>query len=205
VNPTHGLRQLLVSAGISETSAAGMQLLEFLELLRKWNRQMNLTGSTDWATLGPLFDEAIWAAGRYPGGAIRHLDLGSGAGFPCVPICILRPEMALDLVEARLKRSVFLETVSSDLKLARVRIHAERITAFLERGSSRTWDIVSWKAIRIEGRDLRLLVECQPRELWVFHGRTFPGDEARILETYHLAARDPVPDREGSFLSRYST
>src|SRR5262249_2319729 len=89
----------------------------YLALLQKWNRRMNLTASTDWGQLRPFFEEAIWSSGFYPDGLVRHLDLGSGAGFPAVLIRVIKERMVLDLVERRTKRAVFLQTVVQQLAL----------------------------------------------------------------------------------------
>jgi len=197
------LRRQLEASGIPASSEAGTRMLAYLELLEKWGSRVNLTGSVEWTTLGPLFEEALYAAGLFPSGPVRHLDLGSGAGFPALPMRILRPLMTLDLVEARLKRAVFLETAVSELRLGGVEVYGQRIEAFLARREHEVWDSVSWKAIRMEERDLAGVLARRPVEIWVFHGDAFPGDEALILATHERAARSLVPGRRESYVTCY--
>ncbi len=128
-----GLRDLLRKSGLQEESHAAVQLLSYLSLLEKWNRRVNLTASIDWSDLAPLFEEGIWAAGLYPAFAGSHLDIGSGAGFPAVPIGVLVPRVQMDLVESRIRKTAFLETVAAELKLAGFRVFAERLEEHLRR------------------------------------------------------------------------
>jgi 16S rRNA (guanine(527)-N(7))-methyltransferase RsmG len=198
------LGDLLARHGFPATENGVRALSSYRDLLETWNRKFNLTGSTEWAALAPLFEEAIWAAALYPDEASRHLDLGSGAGFPAVPLRILRPRMELDLVESRERRAVFLETVAGTLGLGAVRVRSERIGSALARDPGARWDRVSWKAIRLDDTDLELLLTRRPRELWIFHGATVPANEALILDAYALTTRDATPGRTDSFLSRYT-
>ena len=196
-----GLRQLLARFRIPEGGEAGLALLGYLELLKKWGRRMSLTGSPEWPTLGPMFEEAFKAATLYPEHPRRHLDLGSGAGFPSLPVRILRPEMALDLVEARGKKAIFLETAATSLGLTGVRVHNQRIDEFLGSQPGTSWDTVGWKAIRLSDDDLGAVLQRAPGEIWVFHGDRFPGDESAILRSYRLANREPSPGRDSSYIS----
>ena len=87
------MRNLLAGTGIELPSAGAGKLLRFLELLSKWNERVNLTSSTCPASLGPLVRESIWAALRYPADLRVHLDIGSGAGFPAIPLAIIRADI----------------------------------------------------------------------------------------------------------------
>jgi 16S rRNA G527 N7-methylase RsmG len=206
VRASSTLRDLVVAAGFAAPSDGTARLERYVELLRLWSRRMNLTASVRWERLAPLLEEAIWAAAAAPSDRVRHLDIGSGAGFPAVPIQILRPAASLELVEPRWKRAVFLETVAAELPLPGVRVHADRLDAFLAR-SRGGWECVSWKALRLGSRDLEtLLAKLAPdAELWLFHGAALPVEEPAWLEAHcRLVRRAAIPGRAGSFRSIYT-
>lgn len=206
MNSTDGLRKLLEENGINPSSSAGVRFLRFLHLLEKWNRRINLTGSTEWSILYALFAEAMWAAQFYADEPRSHLDIGSGAGFPALPMRILRPEMNLHLVESRSRRAVFLESVVDDLGLDHVAIHANRLETFLaETPAMKLWDIVSWKALRLKRRDLQLLLHRtqEQSEFWVFHGRRLPVEGSRIEGFLELIRKESAPFLKRSYLSVY--
>jgi len=96
-------------------------------LLRKWSRRMNLTGLEDEeAILRRHFLEPI-AAADLIGGEGDLLDLGSGNGFPAVPLAVLHPGVRLTLVEATEKRSAFLWALLRELGLKGARVETRRV------------------------------------------------------------------------------
>ena len=149
------LGELLIRSGIAEGSDVEIRFLSYLALLEKWNARVNLTSTTDWELLGPLFEEAVWAAGLYPDVAAAHLDIGSGAGFPALLMRVLRPRMRLTMVEPRGKRAAFLETAAHELGLNATRgIQRPPGRVPEQGGNRREWDFVSWKALKLGGREL---------------------------------------------------
>ncbi len=187
-------------------SMAQFQL--YLALLCRWNERMNLTASTEWRLLGPLFQEALWAAGRYPDGGQRHLDFGSGAGFPALAMKVVLPGMVLDLVESRRKKAVFLETVVRELGLQGVGVHCRRLGQFLAgEAEHRSWDCISWKGMRPAKPETDLLAARAGRQtrLWVFHGREIPVESERAWEDrFERLQTVACPGRRGSYLSVYA-
>lgn len=95
-------------------------------LLRLWGRRMNLTGLRD---LGAIVDrhylEPI-AAATLIGGTGVLLDLGSGNGFPALPLQILHPGIEVVLLEASEKKSAFLLAVVRELGLKSARVVTRR-------------------------------------------------------------------------------
>lgn len=95
------------------------------DLLERFRRSMNLVGP------GPVqehFDDcALALEGLSPAG--RWADLGSGAGFPGLPLAALWPELRVDLVESRRKRCTFLEHVLEEAEVdpGRVRVICDRV------------------------------------------------------------------------------
>ncbi len=173
-NSVDGLKQLLSETGIAPESVDARKLLIFLELLTKWNARINLTASTEWRSLRPLFLEGIEVSRKYPTWASAHLDIGSGAGFPAIVLRILVPRMKLELVEGRIKRSSFLETVIHVLDLRNTHVHAMRLkTLLIGCDPQKVWDCVTWKGLKLNTDELvELLKHANYRtQFWMLHGR----------------------------------
>ncbi len=180
-----GLKTLIQESGLGANPDISARLQAYLVLLVKWNSRINLTSSTKWDVLGPLFQEGIWASKFYPKNAANHLDIGSGAGFPAILLKILNPDIRLDLVESRAKKAVFLETAASALELNGVRVHAMRLQTFLrESDRSKTWNCVSWKAVKLSSNDIRMLLAHAEAgtQFWMHHGREPAVEEPLIME-----------------------
>lgn len=176
------LKRLLEKMAFVPDSQSVDRMLGYLELLEKWNARINLTATTAWSGIGPLFEEALRASDLYPTERVCHLDIGSGNGFPAILLRILRPHMRLDMVESRGKRCAFLETVVNALELDEVRVHNMRLNQFLEStGPDRVWDCISWKAVKLGTAELKKLrVHAKDTtEFWMFRGK-------------ELAVEDPV-------------
>lgn len=205
---SEALRQLLEHSGIPSGSETAEQFLGYLALLEKWNPRINLTSSTDWDSLAPLFREAIKAAHFYPEKAVSHLDIGSGGGFPAILLKMLLPRIRLDMVESRGKKGVFLETVAHSLKLENVAVHGLRLVDFVSQiESSRVWDCISWKAIKLTAEDLSALRPHahQGAQFWMFHGKE-PALADTTADTCGLVLirKERFPDRRESHLSIYA-
>ncbi len=98
----------------------------YLEELRRWGARTNLVGSTSPGALARHVDDSLAAAEHLPSGA-RVVDLGSGAGFPGVPLALRRPDLSMHLVEIRERRVNFLRHVVRKLDLQRVTVLRQRI------------------------------------------------------------------------------
>lgn len=96
-------------------------------LLLLWGRRMNLTGLKDReAILRRHFLEPI-AAADLLGERGTLLDLGSGNGFPAIPLKVLHPGLDLVMVEASEKKSSFLWAVAQELGLRGTRVETRRV------------------------------------------------------------------------------
>ena len=187
-----------------ESDEAG-RLQRFVLLIEKWNSHVNLTASSQWSSIEPLLFEGIWASRKYPDKARRHLDIGSGAGFPAIPIKIMVPRIQLDMVESRIKKVSFLETVASELKLAETRVFHSRIAAHLEQHQA-AWDCISWKAVKISTRDLLAMKRHahDATEFWIFHGKELAVENPAILDHHFgLLRREQFPNKKDWMLSIY--
>jgi 16S rRNA (guanine527-N7)-methyltransferase len=119
------------------------QLSAYLDLLLKWNSRTNLTAvRTPEEIVQRHFGESLFA-GRHLGPYSTLLDFGSGAGFPGLPIAILRPDLSVTLAESQNKKATFLREVVRSLRLS-VEIWPARVETMPE---SRKFDIVTLRAV----------------------------------------------------------
>jgi 16S rRNA (guanine527-N7)-methyltransferase len=90
----------------------------YLDLLLKWNARTNLTAIRDPEEIVRRhFGESLFAAQRLDPKTPTLLDLGSGAGFPGLPIALLHPEIHVTLAESQNKKATFLREVVRTLNL----------------------------------------------------------------------------------------
>ena len=122
------LNQLLEHAGSPPLDVdASVKFEAYLTLLQKWNARTNLTAIRDEESiLSRHFLESILTARALPEDLSTLLDLGSGAGFPGLPIAILHPEFAVTLAESQHKKAAFLREAVRTLNLTNVQVHGER-------------------------------------------------------------------------------
>lgn len=117
------LEQGLESLGHPAHSETVHRLASLVEILERWAQKINLTGHRDALSMTTrlvLDAAALCAALPELGAASRMADLGTGAGFPGLPISILRPELEVFLVDSRLKRNHFQREVKRRLNLSHV-------------------------------------------------------------------------------------
>ncbi len=203
-----GLKQIMGEAGMAPGSEKARKLLIYLELLQKWNARINLTASTEWRSLRPLFLEGIRASKIYPPEANTHLDIGSGAGFPAIILRILVPRIQLELVEGRGKRSFFLETVLHTLHMDNSFVHVERLEMLLQGcDPGRIWDCITWKGLKLNARDLTGLLRHanDHTQFWMFHGRELAVEEPEHFgKFFRLLRREQLDEGKYWMLSIYS-
>ena len=107
------------------------QFKVYLKELKLWNARVNLTAlKTDRDIIVKHFLDSL-AVAPFLGETASLADLGSGAGFPGLVLKLLRPEMALTLVETSQKKVAFLEYLVSYLKLPQVAVINVRLTPAL--------------------------------------------------------------------------
>ena len=119
---------LLQSARIpvSREAAEGFQV--YYDLLVEWNERMDLTSVPKEAMPRRHFLDSLTPL-KHPGlipPDARIIDVGTGAGFPGLPLAIARPDLRLTLLEAQGKRCQFLRAVCQALDLRRVTVIQER-------------------------------------------------------------------------------
>ena len=105
------------------------QFERYINLLQKWNRVYNLTAlsATEDIIIRHFFDSLV--VRPYLTGQVI-LDVGTGAGFPGIPLAILEPTRQFVLLDSQVKKIRFLIAVKDALKLSNVTIIHSRIETF---------------------------------------------------------------------------
>ncbi|MDO5690406.1 MAG: 16S rRNA (guanine(527)-N(7))-methyltransferase RsmG [Tissierellia bacterium] len=133
------LRELLLRSDIQVSEEQLEQLHRFKELVLEWNEKFNITAITDPQEfdLKHLYDcILILKAGVFQPNS-RIIDIGTGGGFPGIPLKILLPEAEIVLVDSLNKRIGFLEHVIETLDLKLVRAQHARAEEMSRTASDR--------------------------------------------------------------------
>ena len=147
------MRDILLSA----TADYKIQLTEeqlskfevFFKLLKQWNEKINLTAITDaqGVAVKHFADSiSILTASDIPQGA-RVIDVGTGGGFPGVPLLIMRPDINLTLLDSTAKKIDFISEVVSSLGLTAEAVSARAEELAKEPGHREKYDFCVSRAV----------------------------------------------------------
>ena len=104
-----------------------LQIQQYTKLLGTWNEKINLTAIRDpLEILYRHFCESMFGATLLPVENCRLADVGSGGGFPGLPLKIIRPDLQVFLVESNAKKATFLAEVTREIGLTDVRVLVSR-------------------------------------------------------------------------------
>src|ERR1700691_184057 len=133
-------------AGICELSEPQIARLNLhYDLLTRWNKVLSLTSvRTLEEAVERHYCESVFAAVHLPEGSFSVADVGSGAGFPGIPMAIVRPQRQVVLIESQRRKGAFLKEASRDL--ANVRVLAMRAEEIAE-----SFDWVVSRGVRYSG------------------------------------------------------
>jgi 16S rRNA (guanine527-N7)-methyltransferase len=103
------------------------QIQQYTKILWTWNDKVNLTAIRDpLEILYRHFCESMFGAALLPVENCRLADVGSGGGFPGIPLKIMRPDLQVFLVESNFKKATFLAEVVRELELTDTRVLVSR-------------------------------------------------------------------------------
>ena len=127
------IRRALGEFQIAVNDSQVLQIQQYTRILLAWNEKINLTSIRDpLEILNRHFCECMYAASTAPVEHGRLADVGSGAGFPGLPLKIIRPELQVFLIESNVKKATFLAEVIRDLGLAGARVLVSRYEELAE-------------------------------------------------------------------------
>jgi 16S rRNA (guanine527-N7)-methyltransferase len=139
----NGATELGISLTIEQLNTVFIYLTE----LKKWGQKINLTAIKDErdVVIKHVLDSLAYLRGFSPAPGLRILDMGSGAGFPALPIKIAYPSVSITMVESTKKKASFLRHVIRTLKLPEAVVLDAR-TAELPVSLLSTFDTVTARA-----------------------------------------------------------
>ena len=163
------------------------KLSTYATLLARWNEKINLVSRRSFENVvtDRLFDALLMWEENRPWSGTSHLDIGSGGGFPAVPIHIMSPEKRLVLVEPRYRRASFLSVVMTELQFDDVEIVQDR---FEKACGGRRYDRVTAQAVASWSRLAPMLADALVQEgkyFWVSSKRITDPDREKV----HLLLR----------------
>jgi 16S rRNA (guanine527-N7)-methyltransferase len=136
----------LLVYGASAKAEVCSAIRAYIPLLLHWNRKISLTTVTDPIEILRFhFGESIFAASAFINQNGRLADVGSGAGFPGIPLKLLIPALRVILIESNAKKAAFLAEVVRDLGIEGVEVYRGR---FEELGlEGQEFDFITARAV----------------------------------------------------------
>lgn len=133
-----------------EISPAQLDLFSrYADLLGEWNRKINLTAVRDPEGIASkhfLDSVLLLHYAQIPQGA-KVIDIGTGAGFPGIPLKILRPDLQLTLLDGLNKRLVFLAALLKELNFSAELVHARAEEAARQKQYRQQYDFAAARAV----------------------------------------------------------
>jgi 16S rRNA (guanine(527)-N(7))-methyltransferase RsmG len=142
--------------GVSAGALLCDQIRVYIDLLLRWNQKTSLTSVTDPTEILRFhFGESVFAVSTVP---IRHgrlADVGSGAGFPAVPIRMVSERLSVILIESNQKNATFLMEVARALGLEHIDVRRCRMDSVaLDEENEGEVDFITARALGIDDRFL---------------------------------------------------
>jgi 16S rRNA (guanine527-N7)-methyltransferase len=177
-----------------------LQIQQYTKILWAWNEKVNLTAIRDpLEMLYRHFCESMFGASLLPVENCRLADVGSGGGFPGLPLKIIRPDLTVFLVESNVKKATFLAEVIRELGLTDARVLVSRFEELGEEVAP--LDVVCSRALGDFARFLEWAaspqVGAKQALLWL-GGRDL--EEVRALPGWLWEEPTPVPKSLQKFI-----
>lgn len=188
------------------------KFLLYFQLIEEWNQKINLVSYHDQDQLYRLhfLDSLMCSMGCDLKNATRVVDLGSGAGFPAIPLKICFPHLDVQMVDSRKKRCIFLQRVIERLNLENCNViweriedigHQKKYRGVFDYAFSRAVASLSvlvelglplvkctGKLVALKGYDIQQEIDAAGRALDILHGAvekvipySFPGERGRHI------------------------
>jgi 16S rRNA (guanine527-N7)-methyltransferase len=188
--PNDTILRALQPYGITASPRLCDQIRTYIELLLRWNQKTSLTTVIEIEEILRFhFGESLLAVAAIP---IRHgrlADVGSGAGFPAVPIRMVSEQLSIILIESNQKKATFLAELARELQLKNVDVRRTRMGEL--NFSSDQVDFVTARALGIDDEFLKwsrnALNPAGSVVLWLGE-----EDETRISKDLSWKWRNPI-------------
>lgn len=157
------------------------QFYEYLCALKTWNQAINLTSLADEdEIIAKHFIDSlagIKVIDKY--GERYVLDIGAGAGFPGLPLKLILPDLALELLEPNEKKGSFLRYVVGSLGLRRVTVVSAKLEPYASRVNRPLFDYIVVRALKVDkdGQSLASLLKPSGKVI-LYRAEPVPRDFA---------------------------
>ena len=147
--PTELLHHGAHALGMELTPQQTERFVSYAALLCEWNERMNLTAITDpeGIAVRHFVDSLTLLGALAPPPHAKLLDVGAGAGFPSVPVCILRADLRPTLLDSLNKRLIFLQTLTKELDIPAELVHQRAEDAARLPDHREQYDVVCARAV----------------------------------------------------------
>ena len=142
---------MMEALGLAANEDEARKMTEYNAMLMAMNKKVNLTGIKDGeeSLIKNIYDSmTVYDPAYFPQNG-RVLDLGTGAGFPGVPLAILRPDMYVVLVDSIQKKLTFIEDACRELGIRNVKcVHIRAEEGGRRRKTRESFDVVTARAVK---------------------------------------------------------
>ena len=146
------VREMVETLGLAADEDAVRKMAEYNAMVIAMSGKLNLTGIKDIeeSLVKNIYDSLTVYEEKYFPENGRILDLGTGAGFPGIPLAILRPDMQVVLVDSVLKKLVFIEHAAAKLGIKNIKIlHIRAEEGGRRRKTREAFDLVTARAVKM--------------------------------------------------------
>lgn len=197
---TRLLRQNPESDGLGFSVAQASLLADYYQLVLKWNPRLHLTTLTSAESFFQRhLREARFLANHLATTVSSIWDLGTGLGVPGIPLAIFRPDLPVILVEASRKKTIFLEEVAVNLKLANVKVLAQRIETLVQLPEN---SCVVARAIEQMVQIVPVIVTLSQRasQICLLGGQELEAELRRNVQSRFVVTNILLPESQNRFL-----
>ncbi|MGA8145726.1 MAG: 16S rRNA (guanine(527)-N(7))-methyltransferase RsmG [Candidatus Acidiferrales bacterium] len=186
--------------GLAPSPDLSAQIRTYVALLLKWNRSVSLTTVTGLDQILRFhFGESLFALTAFPIENGRLADVGSGAGFPGIPLAMVAPSLRVTLIESNAKKFAFLNEVIRELRIKNVQaLHcrmedvkqlSQRFDFITARAVGQFDELLKWSRKHLNPSGIVLLwlgyedsQRISNERSWIWHPQVpIPGSERRFL------------------------
>ena len=131
----HNFKKIFAGAGILITENQQKNFQRYIDLILQWNKRTNLISRKDESKIfeNHVMESLAFLLSFELSSNAKVIDVGSGAGFPALPISLIRSDINFLLVESKRMKSLFLKEVASELKLTNVEVLCARVEDLVQK------------------------------------------------------------------------
>lgn len=177
-------------------------LVKHYEMMREWNRHINLTRIIEPKEAARLHYADSLFGGLFIEDSKTILDIGSGAGFPAIPLAILKPDVSVTALESNHKKAVFLFEAKDALELSNLNVARSRVEEF----DLAPFDLLTSRALDRAEDIFRPVVKrlARPQRLMLYCGPDLIQSLERFAPPSYRIERHAVPQSEERFVAVFA-